>query len=331
MRTEELVLQNNKLRVTLLSYGASIRGLEMPDQYGVMGPVHLVLDSEQQYRDPDRNPYLGASVGRYANRISNARFNLDGNEVALKANEGPNQLHGGERGFARCMWQVRTHEHTPHGGSVTFALSSPDGDQGFPGNLNVLSKYELDGDTLRILYTATTDAPTVVNLTNHGYWNLDGMATVRAHCLRLNSTQFLPVGTDGLPVDSLQSVQGTPFDFRNRTLLEDALNARPAGFDHSYAVNGPLGQLRFAALVDSTLSGRWMCVRTDQPAVQFYTGNGLGLPFHKFGALCLETQMFPDTPNHPELGSAVLRPGQEYRSVTELRFGVGPHPLLGKE
>jgi aldose 1-epimerase len=322
MKIEQCELHNGQVRLGLLSYGASIRSLEMPDKKGAFGPVHLSLDSVEQYQNAALNPYLGASVGRYANRIAGAKFGLDGNLVELTPNEGGNQLHGGPAGFGRLNWELLSKEHTPAGGSVAFGLNSPDGDQGFPGNLRVRATYELIGDTVRITYDAATDAATVVNLTNHGYWNLEGDATIFGHCLRIDADQVLPVDEAGLPAGNLHEVQNTAFDFRQRTPLVDAFMGRPAGFDHCYKLNGVSGRLRFAAQVDSPSSGRWMRIRTDQPAVQFYTGNGLGAPFTKHGALCLETQMFPDTPNHPELGSAVLRPGQEYRSVTELQFGL---------
>jgi aldose 1-epimerase len=325
MKIEECELHNDQVRLSLLSFGASIRSLEMPDKMGVFGPVHLSLDSVEQYQDTALNPYLGASVGRYANRIAGARFSLDDNLVELTPNEGGNQLHGGPAGFSRRNWELLSYEHTPAGGSVAFGLNSPDGDQGFPGNLRVQAAYELAGDTLRITYFAATDAATVVNLTNHGYWNLEGDATIFGHHLCIDADQVLPVDDAGLPAANLQEVQTTAFDFRERTTLGDAIMGRPAGFDHCYKLNGVSGKLRFAAQVDSPSSGRWMRIRTDQPAIQLYTGNGLGAPFIKHGALCLETQMFPDTPNHPELGSAVLRPGQEYRSVTELQFGVSEY------
>ena len=291
----------------------------------MFGPVHLSLDSVEQYQDAALNPYLGASVGRYANRIAGARFPLDGTVVELTPNEGDNQLHGGPAGFGRRNWELLSKEHTPAGGSVTFGLESQDGDQGFPGNLRGRVTYELAGDTLRITYFAATDAATVVNLTNHGYWNLDGDSTIFGHRLRIDADQVLPVDEAGIPAGTLQEVQNTVFDFRERTTLGDAFKSRPSGFDHCFKLNGVSGKLRFAAQVDSPSSGRWMRIRTDQPAVQLYSGNGLGAPFTQHGALCLETQMFPDTPNHPELGSAVLRPGQEYRSVTELQFGVSEY------
>jgi aldose 1-epimerase len=322
MRIEKVELHNDEVRVSLLSYGASIQSVETLDRGGIFGPIHLSLGSIDHYQDNRLNAYLGASVGRYANRIAQARFVLEGKEVVLAANEGPNQLHGGPAGFAHLNWQVLSHQQTAQGGKSIFGLLSADGDQGFPGNLSVLAVYELAGNSLRISYSATTDATTVVNLTNHGYWNLDGSSTIHEHGLTLHADQVLLVGEDGLPSQGLQHVQNTPFDFRTRTQLAEALSRRPSGFDHSYKLSGDTGQLRVVALLDSARSGRWMSVLTDQPALQLYTGNGLGNPFNKFGALCLETQLFPDTPNHPEFGSAVLRPGQEYRSVTELQFGA---------
>ena len=322
MKIEECELHNGQVRLSLISFGASIRSLETPDKEGEFGPVHLSLDSVEQYQDAALNPYLGASVGRYANRIAGARFDLDGTVVELTPNEGDNQLHGGPAGFGRRNWELLSKEHTPAGGTVAFGLESQDGDQGFPGNLRVRVTYELIGDTVRITYDAATDAPTVVNLTNHGYWNLESKATIFGHHLRIDADQVLPVDEAGLPAGDLQDVQNTPFDFRQRRIMSDAFMSRPAGFDHCYKLNGVSGRLRFAAQVDSPRSGRWMSIRTDQPAIQLYTGNGLGAPLTKHGALCLETQMFPDTPNHPELGSAVLRPGMEYGSVTELQFGV---------
>ena len=322
MKIEECELHNGQVRLSLISFGASIRSLETPDNEGAFGPVHLSLDSVEQYQDAALNPYLGASVGRYANRIAGARFDLDGTVVELTPNEGDNQLHGGPAGFGRRNWELLSKEHTPEGGTVAFGLESQDGDQGFPGNLRVRATYELAGDTLRISYLASTDAPTVVNLTNHGYWNLDGDSTIFGHGLRLDADQVLPVDKAGLPAGDLQDVQNTAFDFLQRRIMSDAFMGRPAGFDHCYKLNGVSGRLRFAAQVDSPRNGRWMRIRTDQPGVQLYTGNGLGAPFTKHGALCLETQMFPDTPNHPELGSSVLRPGLEYGSVTELQFGV---------
>ncbi len=311
----------------LLTLGAAIASLEVPDRDGRRGPVHLSLSSLADYEDPDRNPYLGASVGRYANRIAGSRFWVDAAEVQVAANEGPNQLHGGPIGFDRHVWDLLTTDPGDDGGTATFRLLSPDGDQGFPGTVTAMAVYALEGDRLRITYRATTDAPTVVNLTNHGYWNLHGSGTIDEHRLTLAAGRVLPVDETGIPTGGLEPVAGTCFDFRRPTPLGAAMAGAPSGgFDHCFAVDGPENGLRPAALLEAPSTGRWLAVRTDQPGVQLYTGNGLGPPFPVHGSVSLETQRFPDTPNRPELGSAVLRPGEVDESVTELRFGTGSPP-----
>ena len=323
---QEVELRSDVLTVRLLTLGAAIRSLTAPDAAGRPGAVHLSLPDGASYADRSRNPHLGASIGRYANRIAGARFTLDGREHELVANDGPNQLHGGPDGFDRHVWDLLDADGDERGGTAVLRFSSPDGDEGFPGAVTATAAYELDGDVLRISYTATTDAPTVVNLTNHGYWNLDGAPTVDAHHLTIAADRYLPVDTAGIPTAGLVPVDGTPFDLRRRTALGPAMAAHPPGFDHCFEVAGPVGTLRRAAVLDAPASGRWMSVLTDQPGVQLYTGNGLGPPFRPHGSVSLETQRFPDTPNRPELGSAVLRPDEPYGSVTELRFGVGTPP-----
>ncbi len=317
------------IRLRLMTLGAAIVSLECPDGLGRIGPVHLSLPTLTGYEDRKRNPYLGASVGRYANRIANACFPLDGREVRVTPNEGANQLHGGPDGFGRRLWGVTEATSTDDGGQVTMALRSPAGDQGFPGTVTVTATYELSGDRLRITYRGETDAPTVLNVTNHGYWNLDGSPTVSDHHLALAADAVLPVDDACIPTGPPTTVEGTPFDLRARTRLGPVIAALPPGLDHCYALRGAVGELRGAAVLDSPVSGRWMAVLTDQAGLQVYTGNGLGAPFQPHGAVCLETQLFPDTPNRPELGSAVLRPGQTYTSVTELRFGTGVPPRVG--
>jgi aldose 1-epimerase len=212
------------------------------------------------------------------------------------------------------------------GGVVVMRIVSPDGDEGFPGEVEATATFELEGDRLRLTYHATTTAPTVVNMTNHGYWNLDGAGTVGEHHLRVRASRVLPVDGAGIPTGALVPVAGTPFDLRELTRLGPVIEALEPGLDHCFEVDGPPGTLREAAVLVAPASGRWMQVRTDQPGVQVYTGNGLGAPFHRHGSVSLETQLFPDTPNRPELGSAQLEPGEEYRSVTELRFGIGEPP-----
>ena len=326
-------LSSGSLTLRVLTLGAAIAGLECPDRTGRPGPVHLSLATLADYEDPARNPHLGASIGRYANRIAGSSFPLGGRQVDVVANNGRNQLHGGPVGFDRHVWELVEATSGSDGGEVHLRLVSGDGDQGFPGTVTADASFAVAGDTLQITYRATTDAPTVVNMTNHGYWNLDGSTTVRDHHVRLAADRVLPVDGDGIPTGALRSVGGTPFDLRERTELGPAMDAVGGGFDHCFAVRGApdpqdpaAAALRPAAVVDAPATGRWMSVATDQPGVQLYTGNGLGEPFHRHGSVSLETQLFPDTPNRPELGSALLEPGEEYRSVTELRFGAGDLP-----
>jgi aldose 1-epimerase len=320
---EEVHLRSGLLDVRLLTLGASIRSLEMPDREGTRGNVHLCLPTLSDYEDRSLNPYLGASIGRYANRIAGASFDLDGRKVQLAANDGPNSLHGGPDGWDRRVWDLMEATGDTDGGVAVFRLLSSDGDGGFPAAVEATATFEVEHDLLRITYQATSSATTVVNMTNHGYWNLDGAGTVGGHHLQVRAERVLPVDGAGIPLGEPVAVVGTPFDLRSRSRLGPVVEALEPGLDHCFEVDGTPGTLREAATLDSPASGRWMEVRTDQVGVQVYTGNGLGPPFDRHGSVSLETQMFPDTPNRPELGSARLDPAQVYRSLTELRFGVG--------
>lgn len=331
-QVEEVTLGNGVLTVCLLSLGAALRSLTAPDRSGVRSGVHLTLPEVADYANRERNPHLGSSIGRYANRIARSRFTLDGHEYELVANNGPNQLHGGPDGFDRHVWDLVDASGHERGGTVVFGLERPDGDQGFPGAVTAIATFDLDGPRLRIGYTATSNRPTVLNMTHHGYWNLDGRPTVADHGVALAADRYLPVDGAGIPTGALEPVGHTRFDLRRRTQLGPVLSAHPTGFDHCFALNGATdGASRIlwpAAVLDAPASGRWMSVHTDQVGVQMYTGNGLGRPFRPHGSVSLETQMFPDTPNRRDLGNAVLRPGEEYSSLTELRFGVGRPPTL---
>ncbi len=326
----EVVISSPALTVRLLALGAAIRSVETPDVRGRPGPVHLGLATLAEYEDRIRNPHLGGSIGRYANRIAGSRFPLAGRSIGVTPNEGSNQLHGGPEGFDRRVWDLVDVRSDTDGGAAQFRLVSPDGDQGFPGELTATATYVVEGAVLRIAYGAVTDALTIVNLTNHGYWNLDGSPTVDQHHLALAAELVLPADEAGIPSGPLQPVAGTPLDMRSRTQLGPVMALSPPGLDHCFAVDGAPGDLRAAAVLDAPASGRWMVVRTDQPGIQVYTGNHLGDPFHVHGSVSLETQLFPDTPNRPELGTAVLAPGGSYSSLTELEFGTGAPPSLGR-
>lgn len=325
---EVVGLRSTVMAVEVVTLGAALYRVLVPDHHGELGDVHLRAPDLEPRLRRDGNAYLGVTVGRYANRIAGARFTLDGRSVALAPNEGPNQLHGGPDGFHLRVWTVLDHGEAPDGGHVTLGLTSPDGDQGFPGTLRAEVTYRLTGPVLTIAHRATTDAPTVVDLCNHAYWNLDGHGPVHDHRLAVAADRYLPVDAAGIPAAGLVPVAGTPFDLRSSPLVGDVV-AATGGLDHSYAVGGPPGgpiedpaSMRPVAWLGGPRSGRVLEVRTDRPALQVYAGAHLGRPFAPFDGICLEAQAFPDTPNRPALGSAGLRPGEVYRSTTELHFGL---------
>ncbi|MGN6694628.1 MAG: aldose epimerase family protein [Aquihabitans sp.] len=330
-----VMLESSALRASVLSYGAALWTVEAPDRDDVRAPVALHLPTLAAMEDRARNPYLGATCGRFAGRIAGSRFSLDGRDVSLPANDGAHHLHGGPDGFDRRSWSLVEAVPTDDGGRVVFALTSPDGDQGYPGALDVTTTYELHGHVLRISYEATTDAPTVVNLTNHAYWNLAGAehgtvaGSIGDHELRLPGERYLPVDDETIPVGGLEPVDGTVHDLRQPRLLADVLAELPDGIDHAYEVHpgddverAAFDGLRLAAELHHPASGRTLTIATDEPAVVVYTGNRLGPPFAAQAAICLEAQAFPDAPNRPDLGSVVLRHGEHHHRTTELTFGV---------
>jgi aldose 1-epimerase len=320
-----VTLRAGELRAEVLSYGAHLVGLWAPDRDGRLDNVVVSLRRPDgtvdidAYCDPVRNPYLGAMAGRYANRIAGAGFELDGVVHRLVPNEGPNQLHGGPDGFSRLDW---TESVRDDGAAVTLRLTSPDGDQGFPGRVDVAVTYELcDDATLRIDVEGTTDAPTVLNVTNHSYWNLAGTsstaaadhATVRDHVLSVAADRVVRVDADLVPTGALDLVEGTPFDLRRPTRLGAAIDAAElapvGGLDHCLVLDGT----EPAAELTDPASGRRLRIRTDQPGLQVYTANHGAGPLPQHGAVCLESQHLPDSPNRPEFPSPVLRPGETYR------------------
>jgi len=300
--------------------------------------VVLGYDTLEGYLQPP-TPYFGAIVGRYANRIAQARFTLDGQTYSLAANNGPNHLHGGLKGFDKVLWQAEPFERPDEIG-VVFTYTSRDGEEGYPGTLKVRLTYTVTArNELRVDYQATTDKATPVNLSQHTYFNLagDGRRDVLGHVLTINANRFTPVDPTLIPTGELANVEGTPFDFRAPTAIGARINAddeqvkRGRGYDHNFVINATDGALVHAAHVYEPTTGRTLDIYTDQPGVQFYSGNFLdgtitgkgGRVYqHRYG-FCLETQHFPDSPNHPDFPSTILRPGQEFRSTTLFAFSAG--------
>ncbi|MEU3945247.1 aldose epimerase family protein [Streptomyces sp. NPDC029526] len=305
-------LERAGVRVRVLSYGGIVQDVEAPDRAGRTGSVVLGFPGPEGYVE-HRGLYLGAVIGRYANRIGGARFRLDGREHVLTPNEGAHSLHGGEGGFDRRIWEV-----TPDGGhGLRLTRVSPDGEDGFPGRLEAAVTYTLDErGALSIAYEAVTDAPTVVNLTSHTYWNLAGSGGAGGHELRLAASRYTPVDTGLIPTGELRDVDGTPYDFRR---------ARPAGYgyDHNFVLDkGVTPAPEEAAELYDPASGRVLTVSTTEPGIQVYTADHLSPPFAPGDGIALETQHFPDSPNRPDFPSTVLRPGEVYRSETEYAFSV---------
>jgi len=329
-------LHSGKISARVMTYGARLVSLEVPDRHGKIADVVLGYDTLTPYIS-DAKTYFGAIVGRYANRIARGTFVLNGQRYHLPTNDGDNSLHGGTQGFDKQIWEAQI---IPHG--VELAWVSKNGDQGYPGTLTTRVRYTMHAATLRIEYFATTDADTVVNFTNHSYFNLagEGQGNVLNHLLTVNAEQYTPVDADLIPTGQLASVAGTPFDFRQATVIgqrifqENEQLTYAKGYDQNFVLGSADDgvTLREAALVVEPESGRVCTVRTTQPGVQVYSGNFLngaipgkhGHIYKKHAGLCLETQHFPDSPNHPGFPTAVLKPHQTFHSVTEYEFSTEP-------
>lgn len=304
-------LERAGVRVRILSYGGIVQSAEVPDRDGRVGNVVLGFEDLDGYLTHP-GPYLGALVGRYANRIGGARFALDGRTYELAANNGPNSLHGGEHGFDKRVWDAAPVEH-----GVRLSRVSPDGEEGFPGRLEVSVTYTLDASgALRIAYEAVTDAPTVVNLTNHSYFRLGGHESAVMHELSLAASRYTPVDADLIPTGEVADVTGTPYDFRGP-------RSTGYGYDNNYVLDkGRTETPVEVAELYHPESGRVLGVATTEPGLQLYTGDHLGDPFGPCAGTALETQHYPDSPNKPEFPSTVLRPGDVYRSETVYAFSV---------
>ena len=316
-------------QVTISNYGGTITSWTVPDKNGNKSSIIIGYDKLEDYLK--KPPYFGATIGRYGNRIGKAQFQLDGKTYKLAANNGPNSLHGGLKGFDKVVWDaVQTDKDQP---TLTLKYLSKDGEEGYPGNLSVTVKFTLtDSNALNIDYTATTDKNTPVNLTNHSYFNLSGDVDhlITDESLWIDADHYTPVDTTLIPTGEIKSVKGTPFDFTQPHKIGERIDSVPGGYDHNFVLNKKGTGLQLAATVTDDLSGRKMDVYTDQPGLQFYSGNFLdgtlvnrtGKKINQHSALCLETQHFPDSPNKPNFPSTILKPGQEYHTVTEYRVSV---------
>jgi aldose 1-epimerase len=325
-------LADGKIEVHIMTYGGIIVSLRTPDRNGKLDDVALGCDSVEEY--VAQTAHFGGIIGRYANRIAHGSFQLDGHTYSIPKNDGDNALHGGTRGFDKVVWGAK---QIKDGIELTYV--SKDGDQGFPGALSTTVRYTLNGGSLRIDYSATTDKDTVLNLTNHSYFNLKGQGNgdVLGHVLEIDASRMTPVDASLIPAGELKSVEGTPFDFRKPHAIGERIEADDPqlhlghGYDHNFVLDHAPGQLAEAAEVYEPTTGRILRVLTTEPGVQLYTGNFLdgsitgkeGRVYNRRFAFCLETQHFPDSPNHPSFPSTELKPVREFHSVTVFQFSAG--------
>ncbi len=333
---ELYTLANSRgMEVGVITYGAIVTSMKVPDAKGRIVDVALGFDTLEGYiLGPD--PYFGAIVGRYGNRIAKGRFSLGGVEYKLAVNNGANALHGGLKGFDKQVWKAK-----PAGQSLELTYVSKDGEEGYPGTLTVTVTYTVtEQNELRIEYSALTDKETVLNLTNHAYFNLAGQGDgdILGHVVTINADRFTPVDAGLIPTGELRSVEGTAFDFRKPAAIGERVNAAEEqiklgkGYDHNYVLNGAGSALAVAATVTDPKSGRTLQVSTTEPGVQFYTGNFLdgtlkgkgGKVYQQRYGFCLETQHFPDSPNRPEFPPAALKPGTRFQSTTVFKFSATP-------
>ncbi len=327
---EQYTLTNGKVTAKVITYGGIVTDLTVPDRDGKPGDVVLGFDTLDGYLKG--HPFFGATVGRYANRIAGGKFTLDGKVYTLAVNNGPNSLHGGSKGFDKYVWKVEKSSET----SLTLSHSSPDGDEGYPGKLDVTVTFTVTkDDALRIDYTAKTNKATPLNLTNHSYFNLDGPASgaIDDHVLELEADSYTPVDATLIPTGKIAPVRGTPLDFTKPTAIGSRyaeLKAEPPGYDHNFVLRGHGELTALAARVVGPKSRRVMEVYTTEPGVQLYTSNFMdgtikgkgGVTYKQHGAFCLETQHYPDSPNQTEFPTTILKPGQTFKSTTIYKFAT---------
>ncbi|MGB6387515.1 MAG: aldose epimerase family protein [Terriglobales bacterium] len=325
---EIYTMSDGAFEARIATYGGVVVSLKAQDRNGKTADVVLGFDDLDGYVanfNGAADAFFGAIIGRYGNRIAHGSFTLDGHKYSLPLNNGENTLHGGPHGFNNVVWKAKPIEN-----GVELTYLSKDGEAGFPGNLSATVRYTLVRGDLRIEYSATTDKDTVVNLTNHSYFNLAGQGDILKHELTLHASRFTPVDAGLIPTGERKPVEGTPFDFRKATAVGARIGADDAqlhlghGYDHNFVLDSGGGELTEAAEVYDPSSGRVLKVLTDQPGIQFYSGNFLdgsikgkgGKPYELHAALCLETQHFPDSPNHPDFPTTELKPGERYHTVT---------------
>lgn len=328
----------NGISVSVTEWGGVVQSVMTPDRRGKLEDIVLGHDTVDNYFGRDKNPFFGGIIGRYANRIAKGKFSINGTEYTLNLNNGENTLHGGNAGFDQQVWEGTTFENSD-GAGVIFTRTSADGEEGYPGNLSLRVTYTLtDDNALRIDYFATTDKATVINLTNHSYWNLSGNAKrdVLGHELMIPASFITPTDAGGIPGGDLMGVSGTPFDFTSPHIIGERIDAdHPQikigiGYDHNWVLNDTSDNLKLAAVLSDPESGRGLEIWSTEPGIQFYTGNyldgsitgkGGAVYGHRFG-LCLEPQHHPDSPNHPDYPSALLEPGQEYSETSIYQFSA---------
>jgi aldose 1-epimerase len=338
---ERYTLRDGGIEVAVLTYGGIVQAIRVPDRNGRVANIALGFATLDEYLEHNGGPYFGALVGRYANRIAAGRFTLDGVPYQLPVNNGPNSLHGGIRGFSQCVWEA-AQIHDADGVGVRLSRISPNGEEGYPGTLSVEVTYRLTSEgQLRIDYLATTDQPTIVNITNHSYFNLagEGSGDIYDHKLTLHASAYTPTDATAIPTGEVAPVAGTPFDFRAGAAIGSRIRVSHEqilaghGYDHNFVLDRSSpddGSLALAAAVAEPTSGRRLEVHTTEPGIQFYSGNFLdgsfmgtsGAVYRQGDGFALETQHFPDSPNQPRFPSTVLRPSDEYRSTTTYTFSA---------
>lgn len=322
------------LTAKIITYGGIIVSFEAPDRNGKTSDIVLGFDNLEDYLKP--HPYFGALVGRFANRIGGAKFTLDGKEYRIAKNDGENALHGGTKGFDKVVWNIENAQVKGNKAQLKLSYLSKDGEEGYQGNMKCFVTYTLTADNkFEIKYEATTDKPTIVNLTNHSYWNLAGQGSgdILGHELMINADKYTAVGPGLIPTGELKDLKGTHLDFIKPMTIGSRItqvDKNIGGYDHNYVLNGKTGKKKLAARIYEPNSGRVMEIETTEPGVQLYSSNWLdgklkgkeGKVYNKHGAFCLETQHYPDSPNKPDFPSTVLRPGEKFKSITVHKFST---------